>query len=120
MANPHRGEVALKAGDKAYTASFSINAMCDLEQLMRRSIVEIAMELEMVESNPTTLRMGTVRAVTWAALRQHHPELTEADAGDILAEAGFAEVMKVVLQAIYAAFPAAPKGGSGRPQGAEG
>jgi hypothetical protein len=121
MANPHRGEVALTVGDKAYTLSFGINAMCELEALLKRSIVEVALELEMVATAPTTLRMSTIRAVTWAALRDHHPSITEHEAGEIVGEAGFAKVMEVVLQAIHAAFPAsAGKGGGSRPPAAGG
>lgn len=110
MANPHRGEVSISARDTTYLICFTINAMCELEALTGRSIVEIAMELETVQKSPATLRMSTLRAVTWAALRQHHPEITEQEAGEVLAEAGFPVVMKAVLAAIHAAFPAAQPG----------
>jgi hypothetical protein len=120
MANPHRGEVALTADDKSYTLCFSINEMCAIEALLKRTIVEIALELEMMQRSPVTMNMTTIRAVMWAALRRHQRGISEEEAGDILAIVGFAEVMKLVLAAIHAAFPRAEAGDDGRPPVAEG
>src|SRR5690625_1113917 len=95
MANPHRGEVAL--GD--HTLVFSINAICDQEDALGRSITEIGTEME------TGLSMRTLRAVIWAGLQERHPGTSEKQAGDIISEVGVPADSKAVSGACRAALP---------------
>jgi hypothetical protein len=101
MANPHRGEVRLSADGEDYTLSLSINAMCELEELLGEPIAKTAMGLSAVE----TMKMTTVRAMLWAALRDHHPQVNIVDAGDIAAKAGITEAVKKIGEAFNLAFP---------------
>ncbi len=110
MANQHRGQVALQAGDEAYVVSFSINAMCELEGLLDRSVIDIMTELEMSRDDFTKLRMQTVRAIVWASLRDHHPDTSMKDAGDIISAAGVPVVMAKIAEAIMLSFPQTPAG----------
>ncbi|WP_234897216.1 gene transfer agent family protein [Sinorhizobium medicae] len=71
MANPHRGSVAFNVGDRAYTLSFSINAICELEELLGQPVPQIAATL----NKPEEIRMTTVRALIWAALVLPHPRV---------------------------------------------
>ena len=96
MANPHKGEVAL--GD--YTLVMSINAVCELEDALGKSIDEIGAEM-----SGGSMRMGTLRAVVWAALQEHHPGTTMQDAGRIIGEVGMDEVGPKIGEAFQAAFP---------------
>lgn len=110
MANPHRGEVALKVGDLDYKLSFSINAMCELEDLMDRPIAEIASSL----NDPASLRMSTVRAIAWAALRDHHPDVDIKSAGIMVTSIGINVAMEAIGRAFAMAFPEAQ--GKANPQ----
>lgn len=110
MANKHRGQVALEADGETYVVSFSVNAMCELEELQDRSVVDIMTELEKVRHDFTKLRMQTVRSIVWAALRDHHPDTSMKDAGDIISAAGVPVVMAKIAEAIMLGFPQAPAG----------
>lgn len=119
MTNPHRGEVALVAGGTSYKISFSINAMCVLEDHFDRSVVEIMGELESARDNPGSLRIKTVRAIVWAALQDHHPDTTLEQTGDIVSQAGVPVVMAKIAEAITLAFPpqtGGSAGGKGKPK----
>lgn len=103
MANPLRGSVALQAGDRAYALSFSVNAICELEAELDKPVAEIIASLQ----NPDQLRMGTVRALVWAALRDHHDEVSITDAGRLITDVGFKPAIAKVGEAIRLAFPEA-------------
>lgn len=100
MANPHRGEVELKAGEKTYTLVFTINAVCELESHLNKSVTEIVGSMD---------RITVVRAVLWAGL-QHHHKLTLEEAGDIMHAAGAAATSAAINQAMTLAFPAPEAG----------
>lgn len=110
MANPHRGQVPLDAGDVTYTLSMSINAMCALEDHLGRPIGEIMMEMYAVQANPARLSVKLPRAVLWAALQDHHSEIDEAGAGGIIDLVGVAAAMAAVTKAMTLAFPTKEKG----------
>lgn len=106
MANPNRGQVAL--GD--YILSFSINALCELEDLLDQSPMEIVASLQA----PDKMRMKIVRAMFWAALRDHHNEIDLQRAGLIISELGMEAAMAKVGEAFRLAFPAAKAGAEGK------
>lgn len=105
MANPHRGEVAFKAGDAEYKLSFSINALCELEDALGEGVNAVAAQL----SDPASVRIKTVRAVLWAGLLDNHSGLSLDDAGRIMSDAGVPATMQAIGRAFAAAFPE-PKG----------
>jgi len=111
MANPHRGSVALQVGDRAYTLSFSVNALCELEDLLGQPVAQIALSL----NDPGNVRMSTVRALVWAALRDHHDETALKEAGQIATEAGVPACMEAIGKAFKLAFPEAEGKEVGRP-----
>jgi hypothetical protein len=104
MANPHRGEVELKAGDQTYTLVFTINAVCELEGALNKGINEIVADMA---------RVSTIRAVLWAGLQELHPMDLKA-AGAIMHEAGAAATAEAVNRAMSLAFP--PKDATKNPQ----
>lgn len=103
MANPIKGEVDFPVGDKTYRLRLSINEIIQVEDLLGIGIIKIAGMFNDVES----LTAGSVRAVLWGALREHHPEVNIMDAGDIMAEARLQSTIEHVGQALQAAFPKA-------------
>jgi hypothetical protein len=110
MANPHRGEVNLKVGEKNLTLRLGINAIAEIETLLDMGINEIAASL----SDPEKLRIGTLRAIAWGALREKHPALSLTDVGEIIDEAGAPAVMEAVQLAFERGFPS-PEGGDSPP-----
>jgi hypothetical protein len=116
MANPVRGSVALQAAERAYTLSFSINALCELEEQLGQPIAQIATTL----GKPEEIRLGTVRALVWAATRDHHPEIDLKSAGDVIDAAGVQDVMAVIGKAFQLAFPAPAEGAPTNPRKAKG
>lgn len=110
MANPNRGEVALKVGDLEYKLSFSINAICELEDAMDMPVAQIADRLNDTEN----IRMSLIRTVVWAALRDHHDDVSVKEAGHIASTVGVPAVMEAIGKAFMLAFPEAQ--GKANPQ----
>lgn len=115
MGNPITGEVDFPVGGKTYRLRLSINEIIQVEDLLGLGIVQIANMFNDVRN----LRASSVRAVLWAALREHHPEVDLLGAGDIMGEARLQPTIDYVGRALQAAFPKAegetenppPKGG---------
>lgn len=116
MANPVKGEVAFEAAGRPYTLSFSVNALCELEEALGLSVARIS-EV-MGDDNSVSLR--NVRALVWAGLRDHHPEVTQVEAGRLIDAVGIAEAVGLVGRAFMLAFPQEDARGSDarRPLGA--
>ena len=112
MANPHKGEVELKAGDKRYILRFSIDAICALEEATGKSFPVLAVEM----SDPAKFTVSLVRQILFAGLTTEHPDITLREAGEIILEAGgLIEVMGKVGEAFELAFPAKEARGTPRP-----
>lgn len=81
MANGFKGEIALSCDGKSYTMVLDFNALCDFEAETGKNALTA---LEGMERG--TVEARDMRALLWAGLRQHHPEITLQDAGRILSE----------------------------------
>lgn len=103
MANPNRGEVALPVGDREYRLSFSINAICELEEALNMPVSKIADGM----NDAGSIRMSMIRTVVWAALQDHHDGVSVKEAGQIASEAGIPAVMEAIGKAFALAFPEA-------------
>lgn len=107
MANPFRGAVELKAGEQTYRLSYSINALCELEDAAGEPIAKLANSL----NDPENVRLTTVRNLIWAGLLDHHPEILDQKdqglifAGSVASEAGIPAAMEAVGKALSLAFP---------------
>lgn len=112
--NPHRGEVALVNGATTYTLRFSVNAIIEMEDELGEGVNAIAEQI----SDAKRVRMKTIRALLWAGLRDHHPEVTQAQAGEILSDIGMAEAMEPIGRAFALAFPDQQEDGPARANGA--
>lgn len=111
--NPHKGEVELKAGDKAYVLRYSIDAICAIEEKLGKNFLRIVAEMQ----NPATMTVTMMREVLHAGLAERHPELTLKEAGELLVAAGgVVGAMQKVNEAFGAAFPQAEASGTPRPQ----
>lgn len=114
MANKHRGEVDIEVPSGTFTLRFSTNAICDLEDRLDLGIAQIVGRLEDEEQ----MRLGVLRSVVWAGLRDNHQGITEPQAGDVISEAGMGVIVAKISEALSLAFPeseGAAGGGEARP-----
>jgi hypothetical protein len=93
MANPHKGEVEFTVGGRSYKAVFSTNAICELEK-------ELGYSVHLVRDG-----VLTVRAILWAALRKHHPDLSLIAVGDLIDDMGRTEAADFARRVYEIAFP---------------
>jgi hypothetical protein len=119
MANAVRGETEFVCGGKTYNLLFSVNALCALEGQLGEGITKIT---EML-SNPADLRLTSVRALFWAGLRDHHPEVDLTEAGVMMTEMGNLAAIDMLGKAFALSFPdvrgplearAKPRAGTGK------
>ncbi|MFD2175935.1 GTA-gp10 family protein, partial [Rhodobacter lacus] len=76
MANPFKGEVDLTHGGVRYTMVLDFNALCDFEGETGKNALTA---LEGMEAGK--ISASDLRVLMWAGLRQRHPEMTLALAG---------------------------------------
>lgn len=111
MANPVKGEVAFEAQGKRYVLSYSVNALCALEDEIGESVIALSAKMQAGEG--ASIRM--IRTIFRAGLTDHQGEVTENEAGDIMSELGVAHASGLVERAFALAFPEVPRSDSGRP-----
>ena len=75
MANANKSEVELTIGETTYTLKFGRHAMASVESLFGgRSFGDIASEQS----------FSVLRAMFWASLQKHHPDIDLLAAGDLM------------------------------------
>jgi hypothetical protein len=113
LSNPHKGELSFEADGKFYTLRFSTNAICELEDELDRGIVDIAAEMSSWANDSKRIRLGFLRAVFWAGLRDAQPDIDIKAAGElILSAGGIATVSGLIGTAFERAFPGPETKGS--------
>jgi hypothetical protein len=98
MANPERGQVALTVEDRTYTLILDMNALCELEELLSTPSQAVTAAQAFVAA--ANLSYRHVRALVWAALRRHHPDLTLSAVGDLIEAAGGPEQLFETLKRV--------------------
>lgn len=111
MANPFKGEVEFEADGKTYKLSYSANALCELEDALGKRLDDI---LEMWR-RPKEVPLRDMRVMFWAALLDHHPDITLDAAKVILSRASLVDMMGCIGGALMRALPAAADGDEVRP-----
>ena len=96
-----KGEVIFEADGRSYTMLFSINAICNLEENLGKTINQISESLQ----NTETMRMSLARSVFRAGLSDLHPKTTEKQAGEIITNLGFQPAMDLINKAFSLTFP---------------
>lgn len=109
MANPHRGEATFTVEGVAYKAVFSTNAFCIAENALDLGTTEIVARLLLKG------RVGDARVVLWAALQEHHPDLTLEDVGGLIDALGQEETGAMIGKGVSLAMPALVKAKPGSP-----
>jgi len=112
MANPHKGEVAFEADGISYVLRFSIDAICQLEELTGKGIVTLIGELQ----DPEKMSLSLARQVLWAGLQEQQPHIGVKEAGELITAAGgMAKIISLFGTAFTASFPPA-QSNSSRPR----
>lgn len=93
MANRERGEVEVKAGEKAYTLRPTFNAICALEEL-------VGMTLDDLYAQIGAGRMSGLRSCVWCLLQPCHADeiKTLEDAGNWIERVGTYEIMAALAK----------------------
>lgn len=93
-ANPLRGEIDFKVGDKPFVLCYPTNSIALVEELFAgRDIVAIVNEWQ---ASPT---LSTLRALLWGALQKHHGSIDLLAVGDLIDDIG-ADQMESLGEAI--------------------
>lgn len=98
--NKHKGQIDMVAGGETYTLRLAANALVIAEGLLDKGVQEIGDML----ADAATFRLGTARALLFAGLHEHHPEITLEDAGEIIGEIGIPAVVAKLGESMQAAF----------------
>ena len=101
MSNRQKGELPFTVDGKSYTLHFSVNALCALESATGLKVMAISEAM----SDPAQISMITMRSLFRSGLSDHHPELSDIDAGKIMTALGQAQAMDLVSIAFSLAFP---------------
>lgn len=99
--NPLRGEVPLVLGALTLTLKLGINALCAAEPILGKKTSLILDDLEDSIDGPA---LETVRVLTWAGLRRHHPDYGLDQIGDMMDEFGPALFTNAILSGLASAF----------------
>lgn len=104
MSNKVRGKVALQSGDATYELSFSVNALCSLEDATGLSSQEVFAQLgEQIDNDK--LQMRLVRKIFKCALIDAIPDIDEKIAGEIMDKATIKVAVQKLTEAIISAHP---------------
>jgi hypothetical protein len=100
MANRQKGEVNLVVDGRTFTLVLDIDAMCALEEHFSTPSHDATWDEIAAKVNKGSVRV--VRALIWAMLQRHHPDLSVLDAGHLMNDAGgivgLARVLKVAME----------------------
>jgi len=90
MANKQRGEVTLELAGKKYTLRPSFEAICELEDLLDKGIMEIVSIL-----HSGNVRLKFIAAVIWAGMWGYDKDKTPTfiEVGELVMETGITEVI---------------------------
>lgn len=83
---------SIELSSKQYTIEFDINSGCDLEDKAGRPIGEV------VNDALTNLSLTSNRLMLWGGLRKHYPDMTIAEAGDLLIGADRVSVLNTCIE----------------------
>lgn len=98
--NKFRGETSIEFKGKTRVLKLSVNAICDAENMLGRSIGEILLSLE-----GSKAKIITLRALLWAALNGGGWDCTVDKAGDVMSELGLKETGAALGEVIKVTFP---------------
>ena len=104
MSNMVRGIVTIEIGGKNFTCRLGVNEWCSLEDELNLSTEEIQAKLrDDTQSGKTSFKL--LRSVFRAAALPFHPDLSTANAGDLMNEVGVIEAVHLIGKIMVASMP---------------
>ena len=100
MANPFRGEASFDIEGKAFRVRFSWNAAAEYEEAAGKALSDALLDIAREK-----LSARSLRAMLWAGLQEHHPDVTLRQAGEMIDAMGRAEAQRVMGVALRYFFP---------------
>jgi len=97
--NKHKGEIPLKVGNKEYSLKFTTNSLCELEEVLGMTT------LDMIDSLKSSMGLKQLRCLVWAATLDNHKGLSMNEVGEIIDAVGFNNCLKACGEALNAGFP---------------
>lgn len=110
MANPHKGEVEVRAGAEVYTLRYTVNAKVQIEaafDLPWGKVIERIFDPDVRTTDMVRFFAG--------GLWHHHRDITDAEAGEIMDAAGEAETVRAILKALGLSVPEDEGGAKKKP-----
>jgi hypothetical protein len=108
MANKFFGEVEIESGGNKYKLRMDFNAMCEFEDVTGVNAMDAFADFEKGK-----ISVKNMRAMMYAFLKRHQPDITLDQAGEILSEN-----MGALEAVVSAAMPSAKETeGLGKPKG---
>lgn len=107
MANPIKGEIDFSVEGQPYTLALDLNALCEAEPFAPG-----------IMDGGDLKSLRAIRAVFWAGLRRHHPQLLQEDAGNLMQAIGMKEAGRLIGEGMKLAFGGGE--GAARPPKASG
>ncbi|ETA53984.1 GTA-gp10 family protein [Ponticoccus alexandrii] len=101
MANRHKGQVSREIDGTVYTFELTVNAFCDLEEATGKATLQIMQDMEKA-AQTGDVQFRDIRRIFWAALIEHHPDITEREAGRVLTKVGDMEAQMAFLEDVFA------------------
>ena len=111
MANKLAGEVEFEAGGKKHVLRLDVNALIAAQAAMRIEDDEAFWGLLM---NKLTGSLIGYRTIVYHGLKETEPDITEAEAGQIITLYGSQKMLAVVAEAIKWALPEQKEAGPGK------
>lgn len=98
MSNPQRGETSLTVGDRAYTFVLDMDGICKAEAFLSTpgQIVTIAE----IFYGAAIQSQRHARALIWAALQRHHPDMTIEKVNALIGVVGGSEELLKSIEAL--------------------
>jgi hypothetical protein len=106
--------MTVEALGQIWTLKLSTNALCEIEDELGKGIDQIGVLLQ----DPAQGRVKLFRLIVWAALSDHHENVSQKTAGMIIDEIGMSEVLGLIQRLLTLAMPEPKKGAAGSPRNA--
>ena len=109
MSNPQRGHVRLIADGTVYRLQLTLNALACLQGEAGMGLQALIAKLQ---GQGDDIDFQLVATIIWAAMQDHHPEMTLTDVARLTPDGGL-EAMTEAIQTLFElAFPKASAAGA--------
>lgn len=102
VANPDRGQVSMEVAGTTYVMQLSPHALAVLKKETGLSLKGVIESMQAAGDDPD---FELVMTLLWAAMQDHHPDLSKEDAMRFFPAGGLEELIEKMNELFEAAFP---------------